>query len=176
MQGDDGPDESPAPIVHPRRLRPVSNEAAREDASGAQRPSTVSPSEPAPTRPPVTMTPADKPPVEAASGMVAAAPSELQTAPAVRTLLPQKDLKRPDRPTPAVPPQLRPPTPLPIPNVRNAVPHEQRIVVHIGAIEIRAPEQGRLPSGPPLPPSALPPAPAGFDAYARLRAYTPWMI
>ena len=51
---------------------------------------------------------------------------------------------------------------------------EQQVNVHIGAIEIRTPERPRAAEPPVLstPPA---PAPAGFESFARLRVYAPWI-
>ncbi len=52
---------------------------------------------------------------------------------------------------------------------------EQRVTVHIGAIEIRTlpPERRATEQGARLTPP--PPSPAGFDGFARLRSYAPWL-
>jgi len=55
------------------------------------------------------------------------------------------------------------------------VKSEQRVTVQIGSLEVRA--VAPLPrAAEPAPRSAPPtPSPAGFDSFARLRSYAPWL-
>jgi hypothetical protein len=84
----------------------------------------------------------------------------------------QTDSRPADQPAALASPRLCPVKPMP-PSPRFEAMGERRVTVHIGTIEIRAPEQRRS-AEQPVPQFKPPPAPAGFDAYVRLRAYAPW--
>lgn len=80
---------------------------------------------------------------------------------------PQSAEEQPHRPT------LVPPVALPTaatPESRS----EQRVTVHIGAIEIRALPRQQV-GEQPVRPASPPPAPAGFDGFTRLRSYASWL-
>jgi hypothetical protein len=60
-------------------------------------------------------------------------------------------------------------------HVQQEIRPEQRVSVHIGAIEIHAPDNGMRPQQSPAHRAPAPlPTPAGFDAFSNLRSYQPW--
>jgi hypothetical protein len=84
---------------------------------------------------------------------------------------PGSEVARKDQATVVTPPsRLNAPVQSPLEPMR-----EQRVSVRIGTIEIRATEQARPAEVPPALPAASPLAPLGFEGYAPLRAYAPWM-
>jgi hypothetical protein len=118
-----------------------------------------------------SIVPAAPPPPEIAAGATADSPPRPPLAPV------GKPAREPDRPEAVVPAMLRPPAAARSQDRPIEAAGEQRVTVRIGAIEIRTAEPTRpradLPTQPLLAPPT--PAPLGFDAYARLRSYAPWI-
>jgi hypothetical protein len=131
-------------------------------------------------RPPAIL-PLHRPPTDPIGPEPGPGPSPAP-APAGTPRLAQADEPAPvvvrDRPRAPAPPlsPLRPAAEARSTEERIEAIREQRVTVRIGAIEIRVPEPRRPPEQPPPAPAFAPPAPApaGFDAYTRLRTYAPW--